>query len=124
MAVKTTKNSSTVTAVPDRKYSLSKREETIKVILGIAEFLRNTKYTSPSGKCVDASIELQQALFALGIKCKKVGGTFDGLGHTWLLVWISSKSRAKILDITLDQFGDYPKIVFDFQKNYPGYGRK
>jgi hypothetical protein len=64
--------------------------------------LRQYKPSNTRGFCIAASKALVEASGAGRV----VRGTFKGSGHAWV------EYEDKIVDLTLDQFGEYPPVVF------------
>ena len=78
-------------------------------ILKVAQSVR-AKYPKGANKnkCLDANNEIFEALTPLGFNCSIQFGCFNGLPHSWVEVWLNGE--AMLLDVTADQFGDYPSI--------------
>jgi len=90
------------------------------IVLEIAESVRAEYCTNNEGKCLDAASELCQRLQQQSISCAVQFGTFNKQKHAWLDVW--TEQGVKLLDVTADQFGDYPPIIFGPMSNFPEYG--
>jgi|SRR5262249_27873270 len=56
------------------------------------------------GFCIAVSLALQAVLEKNGYRSRVIRGRFEGRGHAWV------ETQDKIVDITLDQFGDYPRV--------------
>ena len=91
-------------------------------ILSVA---RQVRAKFPKGKnkgsCLTASHELMEKLLDHGFNASIQFGWFDGKDHSWTEVMVPGEQRMRLLDITVDQFGDYPAILWSTPKEHPEY---
>lgn len=90
------------------------------IILETAELVQSRYCTSNKGRCLDAANELCERLSRSGVQCAVQFGTFNQQKHAWLDIW--TEDGIKLLDVTADQFGDYPPIIFGKMSDFPEYG--
>ncbi len=79
-------------------------------ILEVARAVRD-KYPKGEnkGKCIQASDEICGTLYGLGFHhCSIQFGHFNGQPHSWVEAVVDGCTM--LLDVTADQFGDYPAV--------------
>jgi hypothetical protein len=71
------------------------------------------------GRCLDACNEIFEALYAKGYNVSIQFGWLDSQIHSWVEVWFDGRKR--LLDVTADQFGEYPPILWATSEECPLY---
>lgn len=95
-------------------------EQYQQMALNIAAKVRE-KYPRGHNKdrCFDACSDLVEAMENMPFDCSIQFGWFNGHTHSWVEVW--KDSPPTILDVTADQFGDFPEIIWGSPEDWTQY---
>ena len=98
------------------------------IVLDIAE--RARKYAivngGPAGLCFDSSCFIVEEFDKIEDNGEYFGsqimhGSVNSQPHSWVELSLPGEYEIRLLDVTLDQFGDYPEIVWSTPEEWPIY---